>query len=120
MLLFIVDEKKTVKRGREKYNALGRDTGVGEFCRFQKRRVGDGNIIGVTRVGSAGKSKVPCFTFMDDKVFWFVVFRMAGPGSVVDIVGKMMKNQVALLSMNLADIAAGLQMEVRAASEGEQ
>lgn len=84
------------------------NTSAGKFGRMQQGIIDDTDIIRMTEMFFTGEWNIHCLPFVDHERIWLAFFRMFAPGSIVDIIGKVMKDQISLLCMNLTDISARL------------
>lgn len=69
---------------------------------------------------TAGKSKISGFTLMDPDRLRLMLRGLAAPGAVAGIIGKMMKDEISGLGLNLTVISTGLELQVRAAAKWEK
>lgn len=69
---------------------------------------------------TAGKSKLSGFTLMDPDRLRLMLRGLAAPGAVAGIIGKMMKDEISGLGLNLTVISTGLELQVRAAAKWEK
>lgn len=69
---------------------------------------------------TAGKSKISGFTLMNPDRLRLMLRGLAAPGAVAGIIGKMMKDEISGLGLNLTVIGTGLELQVRAAAKWEK